>query len=158
MPIQALPCPAPLGRVLSLTHPRSQVGLTPLPDSAGKHMTQAGLASDRCLFLAQLFVKNVACQPIQKETYRDFPPTPENQGKGPLFTEIDYRDSGCPELWEAILLTMQDGNLHEGHQHRGTWSPEIKKRDGFLKAFFGPLDSAVSCTGIARRVTFKLLS
>lgn len=82
----------------------------------------------------------------------------ENQGKGPLFTEIDYRDSGRLELWEAILLTMQDGNLHEGHQHRGTWSPEIKKRDGSLKAFFGPLDPAVSRTGIAPRVTFKLLS
>lgn len=68
----------------------------------------------------------------------------ENQEKGPLFAGIDCRDDGSLEQLQGILLTMQDGNLPEGHQHRGTQSPEMKKkRDGFLKAFFGPLDPAV---------------
>lgn len=53
-------------------HPRSQVGLTPLSGSTGRHMTQEGPANDSSLSLAQVFVKESACHPSQRETSGDF--------------------------------------------------------------------------------------
>ena len=92
-------------------------------------MTQAGSASYSCLSLAQVFVKELVGLPPKPER----PPGTfflENQVKGNLFTGTDYRDHGSLEQLEAILVTMQDGNLPEGCQHRGTRNPEMKKRDG----------------------------
>lgn len=43
----------------------------------------------------------------------------------------------------AILFILQDGNLPARCQQRGTQHPEMRRRDGFLKALFGPLDPAV---------------
>lgn len=77
-------------------HPRSQVGLSPLSGSTGRHMTQEGPANDSSLSLAQVFVRESACHPRQRETSGDFFFL-ENQKKGTLFTGIDCRDNGSLE-------------------------------------------------------------